>query len=72
VAGYVPTGDDARAVVEQVGAVVSDATVSPFTKPLYDAVIAGTAAPYTLLGLDAVMARGAVVTVTVPATYEMV
>jgi hypothetical protein len=66
--GYVPTGDDTRAVVEQAGAVVRDAAVSPLTKPLYDAVIAGTAAPYILLGDDAVIVRGAAVTVRVPAT----
>jgi hypothetical protein len=68
----VPTGDDATAVVEQVGGVVSEAAVSPFTKPPYEAVIAGAAAPYTLLGLDAVIVSAAVVTATDPPTYEMV
>jgi hypothetical protein len=71
VEGYVPAGDDATAVVVQVGAVVSEAAVSPLTNPLYEGVIAGTAAPYTLLGEDAVIVSGAVVTVAVPATYEM-
>jgi hypothetical protein len=66
--GYVPAGEEASAVVVQVGAVVKDAAVSPLTKPLYDGVIAGTAAPYTLLGDEAVMVSAALATVTVPAT----
>jgi hypothetical protein len=42
---YVPTGVEGVAVVEHVGAVVSEDPVSPFTRPEYDAVMLGTVPP---------------------------
>jgi hypothetical protein len=42
---YVPTGELELAEVEQTGAEVSDAAESLFTKPEYEAVIAGTVEP---------------------------
>jgi len=41
--------------VVQVGAVVSEALVSPFTKPLNEGMIVGTASPWFTVALDAVM-----------------
>ena len=40
-----PTADCAVAVVANATAPLSDATVSPFTKPVADAVKAGSGAP---------------------------
>ena len=56
------------AVVEHVGFVVRDEAVSPLTKPEYPAVMVGTAPPYVIAGLEAVMISVAWLTVTEPAT----
>jgi hypothetical protein len=42
---YGPTGLDDVAAVEQVGGVVREVAVLPFTNPEYDAVTAGTLPP---------------------------
>jgi len=48
----------------QVGAVVSEETVSPFSKPLYDGVIVGTASPGFTVVLEAVMVSCAFLTLS--------
>jgi hypothetical protein len=53
-------------VVEQVGGVVREPGVSPFTKPAYVAEIPGTAPPYVMEALEAVTVSAAWVTSTVP------
>jgi hypothetical protein len=53
--GYVPGADEALAVLVQVGAIGNEAAVSPFTKPEYEGVIAGTGPPRRIDELDAVI-----------------
>jgi hypothetical protein len=63
---YGPTGLDDVAAVEQVGGVVSELALSPFTKPEYDAVTAGTLPPYVMDAEDAVTTTRAATSCTVP------
>ena len=56
------------AVVEQVGCVVSDDALSPFTNPEYEGDDVGTAPPYVMVSEEALTTSTAVPTTTSPPT----
>jgi hypothetical protein len=56
--GYVPTGAEGVAGVEQVNVPLSTDMVSPFTNPLAVTENAGFTAPYARVALFAVIVRG--------------
>jgi hypothetical protein len=62
----VPGGDHDVAEVQHVGAIGTDAAPSPFTKPEYDGVIAGTVRPTVIVGLEAVIVNWCSTTFVAP------
>ena len=60
------------AVVEQVGGVVSELAVSPFTNPEYEGVTAAGVEPYGTEAEEAVTCSIAGLTVTSPKEYVIV
>jgi len=69
---YEPAGLEDVAVVEHVGSVVSDAALSPFTNPEYEAVMVGGVPPYVIEAEEAATRSEAGWTCTDPETYSIV